>query len=145
MDGDVRVVCQIVVILVAQHGGQHVFPVDGLCVMPFFSRLVAVCEALGFVGLMDEGLGRNAADIDAGTAVHFVGTFDHGDFPVPFGEIDGERFAAFSESDNDGIDFFHFAFLFFFLFNALARSLCDRNAMLACFGKGGFNLSQQQV
>ena len=66
------------------------------------------------VGLMDEGFGRDAADVDACAAVHFIGTFDHGDFPVPFGEIGGERFAAFSESDNDGIDFFHFAFLFFY-------------------------------
>lgn len=52
---------------------------------------------------VDQRLGGDAGDVDAGAAVHFVRAFDDGNGLSLIREIGGQRLASFPESDNDGV------------------------------------------
>lgn len=49
---------------------------------------------------VDQRLGGDAGDVDAGAAVHFVRAFDDGNGLSLIREIGGQRLASFPESDN---------------------------------------------
>lgn len=133
--GDVRIIRQVMVVPVSQHGGERVFLFDGFPVMAFFGVFVAVGQAGGFTGLMDQCFGGDAADIDTCSAVHSVVSFDHRDFPAPFGEIGRQRFSALAESDDDSVDFFHVVFLFTFLMSGKRKPVESFTRVFPAIGK----------
>ena len=107
VDVDEGVVGQFVVVPVAEQADQRGLRGDGFAVVgPLLvcgQRMPGSREG----GAVDQGLGRDAADVDAGSPVHFVRAFDHGDAPLVLGQFGGEGLASFAEADDDGIILFH--------------------------------------
>ncbi|OMB81442.1 hypothetical protein A5743_08535 [Mycolicibacterium conceptionense] len=56
------------------------------------------------LALMDKGFGRDAADVDAGAAVHVGGLLDHRDTPAAAAKRRSKGFSGFSISDDGEVD-----------------------------------------
>ena len=57
---------------------------------------------MGGVGVGDEGLGGDAAGVDAGSAEELA--LDDGDLFAGFGEASGERGTGLAGADDDGVE-----------------------------------------
>ena len=107
VDRDPVVVGQFVVVQLAQRIRQFIFRLDGFFVIGGLPAEIGESDSGCQMCLVDQVFGRNASDVDAGSAVHFVRTFDHRDAPAVAGQLDGQGFPSLAEADDNGIILFH--------------------------------------
>lgn len=88
-------------ILGAHHGGELVPALDGL-----LECLLVISGSMPGFGIMDQGLGRHATDIDAGAAMHLGGLLDHRHPLSCPGQSTCQGLAAFAPPDHDHIELF---------------------------------------
>jgi hypothetical protein len=60
---------------------------------------------------MNESLGWNATDIDASTAIHHIGLFNHSNGFSTFCEVGGQGLTTFAEPDNNSIKSLHISII----------------------------------
>ena len=91
------------VVFTAQETGHFVLAGDGAPIIGGLFLKAALSAAQALMRFVDQRLGGDAGDVDAGAAVHFVRAFDDGDGLSLIREIGGQRLASFPESDNDSV------------------------------------------
>ena len=98
---------QIMVILASQRTCHRLLHSNSIAIKRTSFFKCGVFHTGSNFSLMNQRLCRNTADIDTRSSIHFIRTFNNGDFPPTFCKLCRKGLSSLTETDNNNIKCIH--------------------------------------